>query len=505
MHALPDTTLIGVVGAGAMGAGIAQVAAAAGHPVRLFDTRPQAAAQAIEQIAQQLQARVASGKLSAAAREHLLANLEPAQTLSDLAQAGLVIEAIVEDLAVKRQLFEQLESLCADNCILASNTSSISISTLAATLRQPARLLGMHFFNPAPVMPLVEVISGLDSDPHLADVLYDTARQWGKQPVKARSTPGFIVNRVARPFYAESLRLLQEGASDCATLDALLREAGGFAMGPFELTDLIGHDVNYAVTCSVFDSYYGDPRFQPSLRQKELVDAGRFGRKRGQGFYPYGEDSNRPQPSTLPAGPAPTQVLVEGNLGPAEALLQRLEQAGIGFSRRDGNGLLRIDGACLALTDGRMACERAQQDGLEHLALFDLALDYHTTTRLALSFSPGMPDAQRQAISGLLQQAGIQPSELSDSPGLVVMRTVAMLANEAADALLQGVASARDIDLAMRAGVNYPRGPLAWADQLGPRRVWHVLEHLQRSYGEPRYRPSLLLRRLNFSGGTLHD
>ncbi|WMR32435.1 3-hydroxyacyl-CoA dehydrogenase, partial [Metapseudomonas otitidis] len=327
MPALPQTSLVAVIGAGAMGAGIAQVAAQAGHPVRLYDNRPGAAAQAVDGIDRQLGRLVEKGKLDAAERQAIVARLQPAEALEALADARLVIEAIVENLEIKRALLQQLEALCSPTCILASNTSSLSITALAAGLAHPGRVIGLHFFNPAPLMALVEVVSGLASDPALADALYATARAWGKQPVHTRSTPGFIVNRVARPFYAESLRLLQEGAADCATLDALMREAGGFRMGAFELTDLIGHDVNYAVTCSVFDAYYGDFRFQPSLIQKELVDAGRLGRKSGRGFYDYTEGAQRPTPAALSSEQTVDGCVVEGHLGVAEPLVARLQAA----------------------------------------------------------------------------------------------------------------------------------------------------------------------------------
>ncbi|MNQ52538.1 3-hydroxyadipyl-CoA dehydrogenase [compost metagenome] len=504
MTALNTSARIAVIGAGAMGAGIAQVAAQAGHPVLLLDNRPGAAAQAIEGIDRQLGKRVENGKLSAESRSATVARLQAVEAIETLAACDLIIEAIVENLEVKRALFRQLEGICGEHCILASNTSSLSITSIAAQLDHPQRLLGLHFFNPAPVMALVEVVCGLASDPALAECLYDTARAWGKKPVHTRSTPGFIVNRVARPFYAESLRMLQEGAADCPTLDALMREAGGFAMGAFELTDLIGHDVNYAVTCSVFDAYYGDFRFQPSLIQKELVDAGRFGRKSGRGFYDYAEGAERPAAQSLAAAAKPACVVVEGDLGPAAALVERIEAAGIEIVRRDGAGLLRVGEAVLALSDGRMAAERARDEGLRNLALFDLALDYAKASRLAVAFAAGTDAAAREAVAGLLQAAGIAVTEVTDSPALVVLRTVAMLANEAADAVLQGVGSAADIDLAMCAGVNYPKGPLAWADAIGVGTVLGALDHLQRSYGEDRYRPSLLLRRLHCAGERFH-
>ncbi|WP_252090906.1 3-hydroxyacyl-CoA dehydrogenase PaaH [Pseudomonas sp. MWU13-3659] len=504
MSALDCTAQVAVIGAGAMGAGIAQVAAQAGHPVHLYDNRPGAATEAVQGIDRQLGRLVEKGKLDAQAREAIIARLRPVETLDSLAEASLVIEAIVENLAVKQDLLRQLEALCHDDCILASNTSSLSITSLAAGLRLPQRVLGMHFFNPAPLMALVEVVSGLATSPDVAARVHATAQAWGKEPVHARSTPGFIVNRVARPFYAESLRLLQEGAADCATLDALLRDAGGFRMGAFELTDLIGHDVNYAVTCSVFEAFYGDFRFQPSLVQKALVEAGRLGRKSGQGFYDYNDGAVRPQANELHSDTAIERCTVEGDLGILRPLAERLRNAGIRVTERAGTGLLRVGDATLALSDGRLASQRAREDGLHNLVLLDLALDYLQATRIAISHSADCtPEALDQAVA-LLRSTGLKVSAVADLPGLVVLRTVAMLANEAADAVLQGVASPADIDLAMRAGVNYPRGPLAWADAMGIGYTLRALENLQRSYGEERYRPSLLLRRTHAQGGRLH-
>lgn len=505
MPALPQTSLVAVIGAGAMGAGIAQVAAQAGHPVRLYDNRTGAAAQAVDGIDRQLGRLVEKGKLDAAERQAIVARLQPVETLEALADARLVIEAIVENLEIKRALLQQLEALCSPTCILASNTSSLSITALAAGLAHPGRVIGLHFFNPAPLMALVEVVSGLASDPALADALYATARAWGKQPVHTRSTPGFIVNRVARPFYAESLRLLQEGAADCATLDALMREAGGFRMGAFELTDLIGHDVNYAVTCSVFEAYYGDFRFQPSLIQKELVDAGRLGRKSGRGFYDYTEGAQRPTPAALSSEQTVDGCVVEGHLGVAEPLVARLQAAGLAVTRRDGAGLLRVGDAVLALSDGRLASQRAREDGLANLVLLDLALDYAEASRLGITWAASTSALARDQAVALLQRAGITAAPLADIPGLAVLRTVAMLANEGADAVLQGVGSAADIDLAMRAGVNYPKGPLAWADAIGLAALLRTLDNLQAAYGEARYRPSLLLRRHVAEGRTFHD
>ncbi|WP_369856608.1 3-hydroxyacyl-CoA dehydrogenase PaaH [Candidatus Thalassolituus haligoni] len=507
-HTLSIDTLVAVIGAGAMGAGIAQVAAQAGHPVKLYDNREGAAAQAIDTMAAQLNKLVARGKLTAEQRDAVLSRITPVDDIEALVDAKLVIEAIIENLDVKRSVLATLEDVCSDDCILASNTSSLSITSLAAGRRYPGRIVGMHFFNPAPIMKLVEVVSGLATDSNAASTVYDTALNWGKKPVHTRSTPGFIVNRVARPFYAESLRLLQEQASDCATLDALMRDAGGFRMGAFELTDLIGHDVNYAVTCSVFTAYYGDFRFQPSLIQKELVDAGYLGRKASRGFYHYGEATEQPLALTVTvSSDTPSGCVALGDVGLLSVLVQRLAQAGISVDQESASdaGVLRIGTATVALTDGRLACQRALEEGLTNLVLIDLALDYNQASRLAISRAHNTSTDAVQQVVDCLAQAGIQVSELTDVPGLAVMRTVCMLANEGADAVLQGVGDAIGVDTAMCFGVNYPRGPLRWADQIGLAKVDQLLTYLQAVYGEDRYRPSLLIRRLALQGGRFHD
>ncbi|HAF54344.1 MAG TPA: 3-hydroxyacyl-CoA dehydrogenase, partial [Thauera sp.] len=305
---LPPSAVIAVVGTGAMGAGIAQVAAAAGHVVKLLDNRPGAAAKAIEGIRAQFGKLADKGKMSADAAQAAGARLVAVEQLTDLADAALVVEAIVENLEAKQKLYRDLEDIVGADCIFGTNTSSISVTSIGAALQRPERLAGLHFFNPAPLMKLVEIVSGLATDRAIADTLFATAAAWGKTPVHARSTPGFIVNRVARPYYAEALRVLHEGGGDCATLDAIMRDAGGFRMGPFELMDMIGHDVNFAVTRSVWNAFYNDPRFTPSLIQQELVDAGFLGRKNGRGFYDYREGAARPEPQVAVAQQAPDAV-----------------------------------------------------------------------------------------------------------------------------------------------------------------------------------------------------
>ncbi|MGH8518815.1 MAG: 3-hydroxyacyl-CoA dehydrogenase, partial [Panacagrimonas sp.] len=482
MAALPGSASVAVFGAGAMGAGIAQVAALAGHRVQLFDARINAAAEAKRRIVDTLATLAAKGKLPESDATAAGSRIETVHAIGDVVSAKLVVEAIVEDLEAKRDLFRELEVVVAPDAVLASNTSSLSITALAADLKRPGRVVGMHFFNPAPVMPLVEVVSGLATDRKVAELIYDTARAWGKTPVHATSTPGFIVNRCARPFYAEALRLLAERAADPATLDAVIREAGAFRMGPFELMDLIGLDINLAVTRSVWEAYFHDPRYRPSVHQHELVAAGFLGRKSGRGFYDYSKDAQQPVPRTEAPRTCPRRVVSYGDLGPANALVERLASLGVPIERQTPRppipaGVIAAGGAWLALSDGRTATERGT-DGTRDLVVFDLAFDFHATKRLAIARSDACSDAAYGAAVGVLQAAGIAISPIDDVAGLPVLRTIAMLVNEAADAVQQGIASAADIDLAMQKGVNYPRGPLAWGDAIGCAYLRDVLVNL---------------------------
>ena len=383
---MSTTTLsVGVVGAGAMGRGIAQVAAAAGHRVVLGDASVAAVDQARDAIRTAVARDVAKGRLDAPAADALVARIESAGDLSSglgaFASCGLVIEAVVEDLGVKRALFQGLEAVVAREAVLATNTSSLSVAAIGAAVSHPERVVGMHFFNPAPLMALVEIVPAITTSADVAQQAGTVARAWGKTTVVATDTPGFIVNRIARPFYGEALRILEEGTADVATIDWAMRETGGFRMGPFELMDLIGNDVNFAVTTSVFEGFFFDPRYRPSLTQRRLVDAGLLGRKRERGYYDYRAGAVLPEPCR------------------DEALAAR-----------------------------------------------------------------------------------------------IVDRIVAMLVNEAVDAVRMGVASSNDVELSMTKGVNYPRGLLAWGDRIGPAEVLRRLEALRDEYGEERYRPSPLLR-----------
>ncbi len=374
---------IGIIGSGAMGAGIAQVVATAGHPVRLLDQNAAALDKAQASIAASLRKLAEKGKLTPEAADAALARLHPTAAIADFADCGLVIEAIVEDLAVKQQVFKQVEGIVSVDCVLASNTSSLSITSIAAACQRPERFVGIHFFNPAPLMQLVEVVAAVQTRAGLAEEIKVLVATWGKRPVLTQDTPGFIVNRVARPFYSESIRILEEGIADIATIDWALTELGGFRMGPFALMDFIGHDVNYRVTESVFTAFFFDPRYRPSFTQRRLYEAGYYGRKAGRGFYDYAAGATPPEPTR------------DAELG------------------------------------------------------------------------------QR-----------------------IVQRVLAMLINEAADALYLRVAARADLELAMTTGVNYPKGLLAWADELGPAQVLATLDALYHEYHEDRYRASPLLRGL---------
>jgi 3-hydroxybutyryl-CoA dehydrogenase len=439
-----------------MGAGIAQLAVQAGHEVAVYDAVDGAAARAVEGIGKRLDSLAGKGRITAEEAQAAKGRLGAVDALGALKDAYLVVEAVIEDLGVKQKLFAGLEDIVGAECLLATNTSSLSISAIAGGLRDPERLVGMHFFNPAPLMPLVEVVDGLATDPGVSAAVVDLAEAWGKTPVRCRSTPGFIVNRVARPFYAEALRAYEEHAADFATIDAVLRESGGFKMGPFELMDMIGLDVNLAVSTSVWEATGYDPRYTPAWTQKEHVAAKRLGRKSGRGFYEYGEGVEKPAPS------------YEDERKPS-----------------------KIHRALLHRSHGKTATSYG--DGR---ILVDLALDPDGTPTVGLAPAADTPNVVLDAAIAALQGQGKKVVVLEDVPGMVVTRTVARLVNEAVDALYRGDADEEDIDTAMKLGVNYPRGPLEWGSDLGFGYICEILDNLEDVYRDGRYRASPLLRQL---------
>jgi 3-hydroxybutyryl-CoA dehydrogenase len=468
---LNDSRIL-VVGAGLMGAGIAQVAAQAGHAVDLFDTRAGAAEAAKAKLAQTFDGLVAKGKLTADAAQAALARITPVDAM---APVDLVVEAIVENLDVKRALFAELEALLPPSGVIATNTSSISVTALARGMQRPERLVGMHFFNPVPLMKLVEVVSGLGTDLAVAQAVFDLAAHWGKTPVHTRSTPGFIVNRIARPYYAEALMLLQDRVAAPELIDAVLR-AAGFRMGPCELMDLIGHDTNFAVTNSVFAANFFDRRFTPSGVQQELVDAGFLGRKSGRGFYRYPEGAPA-LPAVAIAAPTAAQVVVHGKGPVADRFAAALPDAARELDS-DWTGL-SIDGRQLRQTDGRRAAELSRST-----AVFDLPLA--TSGDIAYAGDP--------STAAWLTVLGLAPRAIADVPGLIVARTIAMLINEAADAVSQGVCDEAGADAAMKLGVNYPAGPFEWLARWDRRAVAALLDRLDQHHRGERYRVSPYLK-----------
>ncbi|WP_329136130.1 3-hydroxyacyl-CoA dehydrogenase [Streptomyces sp. NBC_00670] len=499
MTGLDLSSPVAVVGTGTMGQGIAQVALVAGHVVRLYDAVPGRAEEAAAALAARLDRLVAKERMPAADRDAAVARLRPAADLAELADCSLVVEAVLERLETKQELFRALEDVVDDDCLLATNTSSLSVTAVGGALRNPGRLVGLHFFNPAPLLPLVEVVSGFATDVTSATRAYGTARAWGKTPVACADTPGFIVNRIARPFYAEAFAVLESQAADPATIDAVLRECGGFRMGAFELTDLIGQDVNESVTHSVWRSFFQDVRFTPSLAQRRLVESGRLGRKSGHGWYDYAEGAERPEPHTADKAEPPAHVVVEGDLGPAAELLALIREAGIPVREEDedhGTRLVLPGGGQLALADGQTSVE------FRDVVYFDLAPDYRRATRIALSASQDTAPATLSGAIGLFQALGKDVSVIGDAPGMIVARTVARIIDLAHDAVAKGVATEEDIDTAMRLGVNYPLGPFEWSRRLGRNWAYALLDDLHLRDPSGRYAPSLALYRHAYASET---
>ncbi|MBC9727717.1 3-hydroxyacyl-CoA dehydrogenase [Streptomyces sp. TRM68367] len=492
MTALDLSSPVAVVGTGTMGQGIAQVALVAGHVVRLYDAVPGRARDAAAAIGARLDRLVEKDRLTAGDRDAARTRLLPAESLADLADCALVVEAVLEQLDVKQRLLRELEGVVGDDCLLATNTSSLSVTAIGGALNNPGRFVGLHFFNPAPLMPLVEVVSGFATDVTSATRAYEMARAWGKTPVACADTPGFIVNRIARPFYGEAFAVYEAQAADPATIDAVLRESGGFKMGAFELTDLIGQDVNESVTHSVWESFFRDTRFTPSLAQRRLVESGRLGRKSGQGWYDYRDGAERPEPHTAERAQPPAHVVVEGDLGPAAELLTLIREAGISAEQEEedhGTRLLLPSGGQLVLADGQTSVE------FRDVVYFDLAVDYRRATRIALSASQDTAPQTLAEATGLFQALGKQVSVIGDVPGMIVARTVARIVDLAHDAVAKGVATEEDIDTAMRLGVNYPLGPFDWSRRLGRNWAYALLDDLHLRDPSGRYAPSLALYR----------
>ncbi len=496
---------IGIVGTGAMGRGIAQIAAQAGIRVLLFDALHGAANNARETVTGTLGKLADKGKISAEALAVATARLEVVARLDELASAHVVVEAIVENLDVKRTLFQQLEDIVAADCILATNTSSLSVTSIAAACKRPERVVGFHFFNPVPLMKIVEVIDGLLTAPWVAEALLALGRRMGHTAVAARDTPGFIVNHAGRGFVTEALRILGEGVADFAAVDRIMREAAGFRMGPFELMDLTGLDVSQPVMESIYHQYYQEPRYRPSALAAQRLAGGLLGRKTGRGFYRYanGAAEAMPEagaPTTLPARVWISQAAPEW----ARALREIASRAGIAVDTGPVPGEAAL---CLVTplgSDASSACATQGLDPARTVAIDCLpGVGAGATARRTLMTTPLTSPAMRDAAHALFAADGSAVSVIHDSAGFVAQRILACIVNIGCDIAQQRVASPADIDRAVTLGLGYPKGPLGIGDALGAMKVLKILEAMQDFYGDPRYRPSPWLKRRALLGVSL--
>jgi 3-hydroxybutyryl-CoA dehydrogenase len=476
-----------------MGRGIAQVALAAGHLVTLVEPDSAQLESAANEIVTRLERKSPGAGKAAEARLARVASIDEAP-----ARSGTVaIEAVVERLDVKREVMRSALVRFGPECILATNTSSLSVTEIAATVAAPDRVVGMHFFNPVPVMRLVEVVNGLQTDQAVVEVISGLARSWGKDVALLRSAPGFIVNRVARAFYGEALRLVEEGASTPECIDELMRSCGQFRMGPFELMDLIGVEVNYAVSRTVWTAFNYDPRFAPSLLQKELVAAGRFGRKTGHGFFRYGQDVVKPKATPVTAGsPTPRSAVMHGRDEQLEVLLRRAG-ATAEMSAETQAASLELPGLGYVLvTRGRTAADESRR-----LAAPVVVLDRCVSTQDATAIAVAGHDARLlDTTAAMLGAAGVRAYAVQDTPGLVLARILSLVANEAWETVQQGIATPEAIDTAMVLGTNYPCGPFEWTRRWGADAVLDLLDSVCGQYRDPRYRASRRLREHASSG-----
>ncbi len=484
---------VSVIGAGTMGIGIAEVAASCNQKVKVFDLNHEFAKHAKQTMAKRLESRVQRGKITAQFRQELLDNIEIITELDELSDSDLVIEAIIENLDVKQNLFKQLQTICSDTVLFASNTSSISITAIASVLVKPENMIGLHFFNPAPVMKLVEVVAGLRSSQANLDLGIQLCHFWKKVPVLAQSSPGFIVNRVARPFYGEAMKMLQEQVAKPEEIDAIMTSAG-FRMGPFTLMDLIGIDINLSVSKTVFASMYNDPRYRPSLIQEEMVAANLLGKKTGQGFYHY-DGQDKPKVNYQSTQQAAKSVSFNSESSVFDAFKKQLTNTdGIIVTEHQGGAAMQINNCAIELSNGQTCKKRLKTTKQNHLVQLDLMLDYDSCPIIHLSFDENCPPQTQNHVVGVLQSLGKQVMIGKDLPALIAMRTVCLLINEAADAIENGVCNENDVDLAMQKGVNYPIGLIAWAHKIGIKNVVETLDNLHHWFGDDRYRVSPWLR-----------
>lgn len=497
---------IAVVGTGAMGRGIAQIAAQAGSTVTLYDTQPAAMAAAQQAITSQWDKLLEKGRMNAATVAACKARLHCASTLADLASCDLVVEAIVERLEVKAALFAQLEEIVRPDAVLASNTSSLSITAIAAKLKHPQRVAGYHFFNPVPLMKVVEVIAGLKTEPTVCTGLSEYARQMGHTPVTAQDTPGFIVNHAGRGYGTEALRIVSEGVADFATIDRILKDQAGFKLGPFELMDLTALDVSHPVMESIYHQYYEEPRYRPSVITAQRLAGGMVGRKVGEGFYRY--ENNVAQVSPEPPVPQVQDmppVWVSPRAARRAELLQLLKDLGAKIETGQSPSMHALTLVAPLGFDITTVAVVERLDPARTVGI-DMLIDDAATKRRVLATNPATRADMRDAAHALFARDGKAVSVIRDSGGFVTQRVVATIVNIATDICQQRICTPADLETAVTLGLGYPLGPLAMGNLYGPTNVLEVLFNMQTVYGDTRYRPSPWLRRRGAIGlSLLHE
>lgn len=494
---------VGVVGTGAMGRGIAQIAAQAGSTVKLFDLQADAGAKAKAALHDQWDKLVAKGRLEDSVAADHKSRVLTLATLAELADCDLIVEAVVERLDVKQSLFAELEGLVSPEAVLATNTSSLSVTAIAAKLKHPGRFAGYHFFNPVPLMKVVEVIAGLKTSATVCTQLMDYARQMGHTPVLAQDTPGFIVNHAGRGYGTEALRIVSEGIADFATIDRILRDQVGFKLGPFELMDLTALDVSHPVMESVYRQYYDEARYRPSVITAQRLAGGMLGRKTGEGFYKYTDGVMQ----TTPEAPVPVvaempPIWVSPRAARRAELLQLLKDLGAKIETGASASPQALTLVAPLGFDITTVAVVERLDPARTIGI-DMLIDDAATKRRVLATNPATRTDMRDAAHALFARDGKAVSVIRDSGGFVTQRVVATIVNIASDICQQGICSPKDLETAVTLGLGYPMGPLAMGDRYGPTNILEVLFNMQTVYGDQRYRPSPWLRRRGAIGLSL--
>lgn len=494
---------IAVVGTGAMGRGIAQMGAQAGSDVLLFDASSGAAKAAVDALRNTWSGLAEKGKISGHEAHRWSAQVHAVGSLAELKACGLVIEAIVEKLEVKRSVFAQLEGIVSADAVLATNTSSLSVTAIGATLQRPQRLVGYHFFNPVPLMKVVEVIPGIKTDPAVVQQMCDYTRLYKHTPVVAQDTPGFIVNHAGRGYNTEALRILGEGIADVATIDRILKDQLGFRLGPFELMDLTGLDVSHPVMESIYHQYYEEARYRPSVITAQRLAGGVLGRKSGEGFYRYTDNkAELPAEQTAPTVADMPPVWVPARAARRAEIYQLLKDLGahIETAAQPSERALILVAPLGHDVTTVAAVERLDPSRTVGI---DMMLEDNATRRRVLATNPATRRDMRDAAHALMARDGKAVSVIRDSGGFVSQRVAATIVNIATDMCQQGICSPADLDTAVTLGLGYPQGPLALGDRIGPTNALEILFNLQTVYGDVRYRPSPWLRRRGALGLSL--